>query len=218
MKTFSGFASGSGKQVSFADQFFTDLLPLIDDLVELKVTLTCLRLFDQKSGLARWATLQELQDDPSLKDILTSIDVGLENAVQRGSIVKAIDRFHVEYLFANDDHGRAAKQAIERGESMAQIPAIASRPNIYVLYEQNIGTLTPMIAEELKDAEKEFLPEWIIEAFQEAARRNARSWAYIKKILEGRATKRATKGKKDEGLKRDVGIKWQEDLKKYRDE
>ncbi|HZY45766.1 MAG TPA: hypothetical protein VFF70_13585, partial [Anaerolineae bacterium] len=83
MKTFSGFASSSSKQVSFPDQFFTELLPLIDDLVELKVTLACFWLFDQKTGLLKWATVKGLESDPALKDIQANINVGLEKAVER---------------------------------------------------------------------------------------------------------------------------------------
>jgi DNA replication protein len=210
MKTFSGFVSGKNKTVSLTDQFFTDLLPLIDDLVELKVTLACLRLFDQKAGLLKWANASDLENDPALKDVRASISVGLVRAVERGSILQAADRSHEVYLLLNDNYGRAAKQSIERGESIEQIPAIADRPNIYTLYEQNIGTLTPMIAEELKAAEQEFPPQLIAEAFQQAVKQNVRSWAYIQKILDNRSRK----GKSDETRERDVAADWQRILQK----
>ncbi len=216
MKTFSGFVSGKSKTVSLSDQFFTELLPLIDDLVELKVTLACLRAFDQQNGWLKWATIKDLDKDPSLKDVRESISDGLAKAVRRGSILQAISRTQETYLFANDHYGRAAKESIERGESIAQVPAvIANRPNIYTLYEQNVGTLTPMIAEQLREAEREYSSELIEESFQAAVRQNVRSWAYIRKILERRA-KRIAQGEQDEKSQRDVGRKWQEDLKKYR--
>jgi DnaD/phage-associated family protein len=59
------------------------------------------------------------------------------------------------------------------------------RPNVFTLYEQNIGPLTPMIAEMLHDAETEYPEYWIEEAIQIAVRNNARKWSYIEAILKG---------------------------------
>ena len=184
---------------SMPDQFFTELLPLIDDLVELKVTLACLRLFDQKPGLVQWTTVAELAADPTLVDVKADIQAGLAKAIERGSLLSATDRSGQAYFFANTEVGRTAAAAIERGEKIESIPALADRPNIYVLYEQAVGSLTPIIAEQLRDAEQEFPPEWIEAAFVEAARQNIRSWAYIAKILNNRARK----GKSNETRGRD---------------
>ena len=49
------------------------------------------------------------------------------------------------------------------------------RSSIFLLYEQNIGLLSPLIVEELTNAEREYPSEWIDEAFREAVRRNRRS-------------------------------------------
>jgi DNA replication protein len=57
------------------------------------------------------------------------------------------------------------------------------RPNIFVLYEQNIGLLTPLIAEDLKDAADQYPMEWIEAAFREAVHQNKRNWRYISAIL-----------------------------------
>jgi DnaD/phage-associated family protein len=209
MKTFSGFASGS-KAVSVPEQFFTELLPLIDDALELKVTLACLRLFDQKSGLAKWTTPDELARDPSLADVKASLAEGVAKAVARGSIVGAADRAGGQWLFLGDELGRAAAESIAHGESIEQLPSVQLRPNIFTLYEQTIGALSPLIADQLRDAEKEFAPKWIEEAFTEAARQNVRSWAYVRKILDSRARK----GKRDETRGRDVAADWQRVLKK----
>ena len=59
-----------------------------------------------------------------------------------------------------------------------------NRPNIYTLYEQNFGALTPMIAEELDQAEKDFPVEWIPLAFAESLKNNVRRWSYTRKILD----------------------------------
>jgi DnaD/phage-associated family protein len=68
------------------------------------------------------------------------------------------------------------------------------RPNIFVLYEQNIGPLTPLLAEELVEAEDTYPALWIEDAFREAVELNKRSWRYIQRILE----RWAAEGKTDE--------------------
>jgi DnaD/phage-associated family protein len=57
------------------------------------------------------------------------------------------------------------------------------RPNIFVLYEQNIGLLSPLLADELKDAADHYPVEWIEAAFREAVQHNKRKWSYIRAIL-----------------------------------
>jgi DnaD/phage-associated family protein len=85
--------------------------------------------------------------------------------------------------FANTPKGRAAVEAIERGEWPDGLES-AGRPNVFSLYEQNIGMLTPLIVDELRQAEKDYPGEWIEEAFREAVSLNKRSWKYIRAILE----------------------------------
>ena len=60
----------------------------------------------------------------------------------------------------------------------------SSRPDIYTLYEQNIGPLTPILSERLREAERLYPAAWVEEAFAEAVNYNRRSWAYIARILE----------------------------------
>jgi DnaD/phage-associated family protein len=53
-----------------------------------------------------------------------------------------------------------------------------------VLYEQNIGALTPMMAEELMEAERIYEASWIEDAFREAVKADVRKWKYVRAILE----------------------------------
>ena len=57
------------------------------------------------------------------------------------------------------------------------------QPNIFTLYEDNIGPLTPLIADTLRDAEKEFPEAWIRQAVEIAVQNNVRKWIYIEAIL-----------------------------------
>ncbi len=59
-----------------------------------------------------------------------------------------------------------------------------ARPNIFELYEANIGALTPMIADALTDAEEDFAPQWIEDAIRLAVENNKRNWKYCLAILE----------------------------------
>ena len=93
--------------------------------------------------------------------------------------------------------GRAAVEAISRGEWPDDLEP-AARPNVFALYEQNIGMLTPLIADELREAEQTYPVEWIEEAFREAVSLNKRSWKYIRAILE----RWRTEGRGDEAGQR----------------
>lgn len=79
--------------------------------------------------------------------------------------------------------------------SQHPLRVIVERPGIYALYEQNIGLLTPILAEQLQDAERRYPPEWIELAFGEAVSNNKRSWRYIERILERWALEGTQSGK-----------------------
>jgi DnaD/phage-associated family protein len=64
-------------------------------------------------------------------------------------------------------------------------PAAPERPVIYQLYESEIGPITAMTADYLRDAEKSYPEAWITDAFALAVKNNARKWSYIAAILDG---------------------------------
>jgi DNA replication protein len=68
-------------------------------------------------------------------------------------------------------------------DTQQHIQVQIERPNIFVLYEQNIGLLSPLLADELKDAADQYPEEWIEAAFREAVQHNKRKWSYIRAIL-----------------------------------
>jgi len=68
-------------------------------------------------------------------------------------------------------------------ETKRTVQIEVERPNIFVLYEQNVGLLSPLIAEELKDAADHYPMDWIETAFREAVQHNKRKWSYIRAIL-----------------------------------
>jgi DnaD/phage-associated family protein len=201
MKTFSGFPSGKVHIVGIPRPVFTDLIPIIDDLAELKLTLHILWRLRQQRGKVRYLRFSDLASDQVLlsgfgEAPLETLRSALDRVVERGTLLQAKPPDGDEAIyFANTPKGRAAVEAVARGEWPDDVETI-ERPNIFTLYEQNIGMLTPLIAEELRDAEETYPSTWIEEAFREAVSLNKRSWRYIHAILE----RWRTEGKDDDGL------------------
>ena len=166
--------------------FFQKLLTEINDTAELKVTLFFLWRVQHMEGPFRALC----QTDFTEKDLGLDADevvAGLEKAVQRGSILKAEHDADVFY-FLNSPRGRAAAEAFAKGnwrESAKIMSApVVERPNVFKLYEENIGPLTPMIADMLKDAEEIYSEEWVAEALEIAVTKNVRNWKYVEAILK----------------------------------
>jgi len=182
------------------EKFFTQLLPQIDHLGELKVTLYAFwALAQQQIQYPYLCRRNMLADEILLQALVQSgedgpaaLDDALRRSVERGALLQAstdTQEGQEEYYFINSTRGQEAVSAIKNGtwqpefEPQPMLPA-SERLNIFILYEQNIGPLTPMIAEQLKDAEEEYPAQWIEEAFKIAVANNVRKWSYIEAILK----------------------------------
>ncbi len=201
MKGFSGFPEGKLRLTLIPNLFFSDLLPQIDNLDEMKVALYAFWSLSQKEGHVRYMLLTDyLNDSLFMKgmgptSILASENLidGIERAVARGIFlqvnVESADGA-LDLYFINSDKGRAAVEGITQGNwrpypgQIEIVGLMHERRNIFVLYEQNIGALTPIIADHLLDAEKTYSVEWISEAIEIAVTNNIRKWRYILSILE----------------------------------
>lgn len=201
MSVFSGFPPGRSRLTPLPESFFTELLPLVDDLSELKVILHVVWRLAQRRGYPPCLSQTSLLQDGLLVRSMActgrspeeSIRAGLERAVARGALIAARaqqDGREETFYFVNSDKGRQALEQIRRGElqwpEAVFLPesGTGGAPNIFVLYEQNIGPLYPLIVEELKEAEEAYPPEWVEDAFREAVSQNKRRWSYVRAILE----------------------------------
>jgi len=200
MPRFAGFPSGKVRSTPLPAPFFTDLLPQIDHLGELKVTLYAFWFLDRQEGQIRFLTQADFSSDRKLLQALSPFDDAahialadaLARAVQRGSLLAAPVTSQVQDLtlyFLNSARGRAAIKALQNGDwspdldNRAVVALELERPNIYRLYEENIGPLTPLISDALREAELNFPAEWIEEAMKKAVLKNARHWRYVETIL-----------------------------------
>jgi DNA replication protein len=202
MRKFNGFPARM-EFTPVPNLFINRLLPQISDITELKVTLHLFATLYRKRGYPRFITYDELLGDASLITSLKQegeptevLRRGLDMAIERGTFLQVVlnreDRPE-EVYFLNSEADRQVVIKIQNGEFVltglkATRPSVDARleeqPNIFTLYEENIGMLTPMIADELRDAEKLYPEDWIKDAMGEAANLNKRSWRYISRILE----------------------------------
>ncbi|HEX9068241.1 MAG TPA: DnaD domain protein [Ktedonobacterales bacterium] len=212
MTAFPGFPPGPSPYVPLPETFFSAVLPEIEDINELKVTLHLFNMLYRKQGMPRCASDRELQADATLRRALRRLGdprpheerlrAALEAAVVRGTLLRVrvrVDDEVVSWYFFNTERSRHAIESLLSGAlsattlldleepHMAGAGAIAQveaeRANIYTLYEQNVGLLLPMVAEELREASERYPAEWLEEAFREAVRQNRRRWSYIRAIL-----------------------------------
>ncbi len=221
MRPFPGF-DDVGRTIPVPEQFFTDLMPIIDDRAELLVTLYALWLNHVGGGERPFFRRRDLAADERFFHALAdaertadeALDDGLILAVTRGTLLHLRGRATAEspeedWYCLNTPANRERVAALREGVR-AHVGAWAAslgetaptlrpvRPNIFTLYEQTIGTLQPLIVDELRQAEREYPAAWIEEAFTIAARRNVRNWKYVRAILE----RWATEGREDEETRR----------------
>ena len=222
-KRFGGFPAGDLRFVQVPDLFFTGLAPLVDDLAALKVVLHMLWLRQRGENLA--VRRQVLETDETLAhslaacggEVASNLEQGLSRALAVGALRTNVEgEAGGEQVFAlNSQSGRRALAELEAGEIRIEpvyreSPVMDARPNIFALYEDNIGVLSPLLRDELLQAETEYPPDWVEAAFRLAVAGNVRKWTYIRAILE----RWKTEGKDDGEDRRHSG----KDSRWYTDE
>jgi DnaD/phage-associated family protein len=199
MDQFEGFPAGELRFTAVPDLFFARLLPQIDDLIELKVTMHFMWVHYRQARQA--VAFNELLADETLAQSLARIEDDVEAALSRG-LKRAVGRGTLLYArlddetgahdlyYLNSERGRLAQSKLQTGElgvvavSGVEVAPPVKRPNIFELYEDNISLISPIIADELKDAEATYPQEWVEEAFKIAVENNVRKWSYIRAVLE----------------------------------
>ncbi|MEO8458299.1 MAG: DnaD domain protein [Chloroflexota bacterium] len=195
--------------------FFSAVLPDISDPAELIVSIYVFYALGQKRRHPRFVTLRELEADAGLARSLEAIASseaesplarGLALAIRRETLVQATT--DGETLFtANMPANRRALERLAADGVRIEAPLPPANgeraANIFSLYEDNIGSITPLISDELKEAEGQYSAQWIEDAFREAAELNKRSWRYVRTILQ----RWETEGRHEE-LRRDPEADW----------
>ncbi len=213
---FDGFPN-SGEATVVPGLFFSRVLPEITDPAELVTTLyTLFAAAPHRGRRPRFVTRGELAADHGLLRSLSNLcggadhealAQGLNLAVKRRTLVRAARDGEEMYVLNTPANRNALARLAEKGALIADAPPPATAetaPNIFALYEQNVGNITPLIAEDLKEAEERFPAEWVGAAFREAVELNKRNWRYIRRILE----RWETEGPAYEEPERDPEAEW----------
>jgi DNA replication protein len=175
--------------ISLPESFFTRAVPKIQDLAELKIVLYASYLILRKQERPYFVTYKELLSHELMATMgEETLRQALDSAVEHGAL-----------LHSTVNINGVPEDVYSLTEDSRQLSAV----NICPLYEQNIGIITPMIAEELKEADKIYPPQWIEEAFKEAVTLNKRSWKYIARILERWASEGKDVGEYRRDIKKD---------------
>jgi DNA replication protein len=181
--------------ISLPDSFFTQVVPKIQDLAELKIVLyvsyLILRKQDHPHPDIIGVTYKELKAESC------RLSAELDEKTLRQALNSAVE--HGTLLHSTLNISGVLEDVYSLTVESRQPPAV----NIFSLYEQNIGMITALNAEELKEAERLYPPQWIEEAFKEAVALNKRSWRYIARILERWASEGKDSGEYKRNIKKD---------------
>jgi DNA replication protein len=200
---FDGFPAGRLAFTPVPDLLFSEIVPAVSDAAELKVTLHVLWLLQHRAGAERVVSLAELATDGLLRRSLAmlggdppaALARGLDLAVERGSLLRvsavAEGGQGGVWFVLNSAKGRdylarlrTEQLSLPDGSPYVEERPVPQRPTIFALYEQNVGPLQPLIAEELREAQEQYPAEWVADAFRIAAENNARNWRYVRAVLE----------------------------------
>jgi DnaD/phage-associated family protein len=179
MISFNGFTS-SETFTQIPDSFLR-LMDEIEDVAELKVTLYAIYRIEHLEGNFRGLSEADFSDE-ALGLSVEQIQSGLNKSLERKTMLKSENEAGVFY-FLNSPRGRLSAEAFAKGQIKSVQSYHPNKSNVFKLYEENIGALTPLIADMLRDAEKNYASEWFEEAFEIAVSRNVRNWKYIHAIL-----------------------------------
>ncbi len=182
--------------VSLPESFFTQVMPKIQDLAELKVVSYVAYLILRKQD----PSSRKPESSVTYRQLKTEA-CRLSPELDEGTLRRALD--------SAVKHGTLSHSTSNTNEVLEDVYSLtvesrqSATVNIFTLYEQNIGIITHMMAENLKDAEKLYPPRWIEEAFEIAVKLNKRNWGYIARILERWASEGKDSGEYKRNIKKD---------------
>lgn len=221
-------ASPPDKDVSIPRDFFVRVLPTMRDIAEIQVMLTLFRMLSEPGwrdgfvaetalihdDLLRQSLHQAGATTPPVDDIKRGIDLASARGVllrfrvveSSGESGDVYDNESV-WLMPETPENQLRLTLMQRGE--APLPRDLQigrrgfriepeRPNIFRLYEQNVGLISPLIADQLIEAMSIYPTAWIEAAIDQAVSYNRRQWRYIQRILQ----RWATEGRGDEASRR----------------
>lgn len=191
-KQFTGFQENDTGVTGIPDLFFREILPEINNIDELKLSLYLLWKVNTLGNYGIPFTIQSLLSDrifvegldansDEIEKVLAST---LDQAVSDNILLKVeVEPNKRVVYFINCPQGRKAAEKYNGNLKPSNLTLDQIQPNIFRLYQENIGPLTPIIADALRSAENTYSKSWIEDAIQIAVENNVRRWRYIESIL-----------------------------------
>jgi DnaD/phage-associated family protein len=99
------------------------------------------------------------------------------------SILNNIDQYHSR-IPSSASASASANASADKGEGRGSSATDKNLAAIVKVYEENIGVITPIAAEKLKDIAEKHPVEWFKDAVSEAVKANVRKLSYVEAILE----------------------------------
>ena len=196
---FAGFPAVA-RATAIPNIFFSVVLPQLRAAGDLLAFLLVSRLVQEQRSEVRFVDADSIWASEGAAEAFhefgagrAGLEAGLIRCLEVGALL-AVDSVGAEgttrHYFVNEPASRRAVARARAGEialkpdTVVQPIAAEPRPGIFRLYEENIGTITALIGDRLLEAADEYPPEWIEQAFREAAELNKRNWRYIERILQ----------------------------------
>jgi DNA replication protein len=199
--TFDGFNKTENTFIEIPESFISKFLPIANSIGEVKLILYFYWIQEKSGDKFNGLTIENLIADEilltyfkiNIKEPTKLITKALQDLISNLAMLKHSFEYNgisSDYYFINNDKGRLSAQSLLNGnwhpgnQSNFPIHLVMVTPNIFKLYEENIGPITPILSESLEDAENEYPNEWISEAFKIAIENNVRKWKYIEAVLK----------------------------------
>ncbi|MGI8826006.1 MAG: DnaD domain-containing protein [Chloroflexota bacterium] len=183
------------------DDFFHDILPAMDDTHELKAVLYIAWLASRSGCPA--TSFDQLLDPPILRAIVgigspeqaaDKLRRALDRAVSNGAVLRVkagIGDGARQYFLVATPSNRELLERLDAADVGRLLGLDVSdreeisryRPNVFAVYERLVGPLTPLVAEQIRDAERSYPREWVEQAILMAVNYNKRNWRYMQTIL-----------------------------------
>ena len=217
-----------------------DLLVEITDPDELRLTLRAVWALHQQRGFPQSVTMSDLAADRTVAAMLRTAGEDLENRVSalldqaagRGTLLKLPGRGGEDRYYLNTEPVRRAlarqgfvpADTSEAADAEAELESwqdleAAAEPSLAVTaYEENIGQITPLVAEKIRDAIADYSELAVVDAIRTAAAKDTRNWNYIAALLRRPQREQAGHGEPGEypqDVRSDDFIRWY--LKKQRE-
>ena len=198
MKKDELFLAENTEQIYIPESFISEHLSKINDPDLFRILLYIFWRFDKTKTEVMYITLESIIEDVVFSENFGTTGNEIEIRILE-LLTKAIEQeiliicpnpeqAKIDLYFYNSIRNQEIIELIKTGDlqigNLQNISLASIKPNVFKIYEENIGALTPMIAETLEDASNNYPVHWIKEAIQIAVENNVRRWNYIQAILD----------------------------------